>query len=195
MLLCFLIDTVPQRERIYADLRQCLGLCHCHCLPYCGGCGRDWHLLTPEGREEFCRNLPSILHCISISWVPGFYSSKSINQINDSLLGFAGSVNTGSQQRWACRSVLKLWAPMHISALIFLGLVPYKMAIYVPASIICASELYVLGCASVDWEACLSKNEITAGSKLFACVVSPAQPPCFSSFQSEIVGKSHAWIG
>lgn len=64
---------------------------------------------------------------------------------------------------------------------------------------VCASKLnpckLVVCPASVDWEACLSKNEITAGSKLFACVVSPAQPCCFSSFQSEIVGKSHACIG
>lgn len=74
----------------------------------------------------------------------------------------------------------------YIHSLIFLGLVPYKMAMYVLASIFCESQLYVLGSASADWEACLSKNEITAAYKLFACVVSPTQPVSLPSFQSEM---------
>lgn len=52
------------------------------------------HLLTPGGREEFRRNLQSVLHCISISWVAGFYIRKSINTAMLPQLGFAGSVST-----------------------------------------------------------------------------------------------------
>lgn len=52
------------------------------------------HLLTPEGREEFHRNLQSALDCVSISWVAGFYIRKSINSAILAQLGFAGSVST-----------------------------------------------------------------------------------------------------
>lgn len=64
-------------------------------------------------------------------------------------------------------------------------------------TIIHESCLYILGSASVNWEACLSKNKITAAKELFACVVSPAQALFLCLVAAEIVGKSHGrlWGG
>lgn len=62
-----------------------------------------------------------------------------------------------------------------IHSLVFLGQVPYKIAMFMLVTIILESWLYILGSASVNWEACLSESKTTAVNKLFACVVSAGQ--------------------
>lgn len=137
-------------------------LCCCHCLPCCGGCDRDWnnnasprHLLTPEGGEEFCRNLHSVLHYVSICLVPGFYSSESIN-------------SSKLPQPWLChRCQDRKLAQTRLQKLSeaastfvcfnsdFSGTGCLRNGHVILAGIICECCLCVLGSASVDCEACL----------------------------------------
>lgn len=178
MFFWFLTDRVPQHWAVWICSRG-LG---CAGAPVCIAVVAviDWnndlnpgHLLVPEGREEFRRNLQSALHWISISWLAGFYFRKKHKFSYVTPAWLCRQCQYWSQHRAGCRTPQCCEHPCMCALPGFLGSLqndhvhasyhnPWKLVVH-PG--FCFSEL----------EACLSQNKITAANKLFACVASPAQ--------------------